>query len=105
VYVLVVLGTMFEFSVVHCVELYILNRVVGVKRVRGTIDTVVVGTTLDFLFVLSRSVLILAVSEDMRSCYGWRSGSSVGSCVPSSIDLSVGCGTTLFSLPPSSVMG
>jgi hypothetical protein len=35
-----------------------LDGVVGVKRVRGTIDAIVVGATLDFHFVPSGSVLV-----------------------------------------------
>jgi hypothetical protein len=90
-------------------ELYFLNRVVGIESVSGTIDMVVAGTTLDFLFVPSRSMLVLTVSEDTRSSYGCWSGSSIGLEFPTALTTmsatALGCGTTLFSPPPSSAMG
>jgi hypothetical protein len=36
------------FAVMHLAELCFLDGVVGIKRVRGTIDVVVVGVTLNF---------------------------------------------------------
>jgi hypothetical protein len=44
---LVVLGVVLEFFIMKPAELNLLYGIVGVERVQGTIDTIIVGTTLD----------------------------------------------------------
>jgi hypothetical protein len=51
---------------------HFLDGVVGIERVQGTIDAIVVIVMLHLLLVSSKSVLILTVPKDTHSSNGWR---------------------------------
>jgi hypothetical protein len=53
-------------------KLHFLDGVVGIERVQGTIDAIVVIVMLHLLLVSSKSVLILTVPKDTHSSNGWR---------------------------------
>ena len=87
---LLVLGATLEFFIMEPTELSLLDGVVGIEWVRGTIHTIVIRTALDLPLVALTSLLVWIAPGDSCSPDGWHVDVSVGSCIGTSIGTRVG---------------
>lgn len=105
VVVLVVSSTVLEFFIMEPAELLLVDGIVSIEGVRGTINAVVVGMALDPLLIASGVVMILTVPEDAHSSNGWGLDPCVGPCVPNGARTSIRLLHDLVFTTPSSAMG
>ena len=75
---MLVLGAVLEFFIMEPTELSLLDGVVGIEWVRGTIHTIVIRTALDLPLVALTSLLIWIAPGDSCSPDGWHVGASIG---------------------------
>jgi hypothetical protein len=92
--VLVILGMMSEFSVMHLTKLYCLGGVIGVQGIQNSVVAVILGMMLDLHFISYRMTLLLAASEDAYSSYLWRLSSNILSYVANGVLLLVRSGVS-----------
>ena len=85
-----ILGAALEFFIVEPAQLDLLDGVVGVERVRATIDTIIICTSLNLPLIALTSLLIWIAPGDSCSPDGWHVGASIGSCVGAGIGTRVG---------------
>lgn len=100
VVVLVVSSTVLEFFIMEPAELLLVDGIVSIEGVRGTINAVVVGMALDPLLIASGVVMILTVPKDAHSSNGWGWTPALALAFPMVRAPALGCCTTSFSLPP-----